>query len=149
MSDGGVVVFERELPGGVGAFEGLDGVVGFEGVAGELLEAIDEFLEAVFEGDLRGVLFGDFGAFFAFAGAEDLALDERAVFLFQGLEFREGVDDGEAGGVAGVDTGDEGVDGVVEKFTADAAGDELGEAFFDVGVAAGDEGFSGEAEFGT
>ncbi len=146
MSDGGVVVFERELPGGVGAFEGLDGVVGFEGVAGELLEAIDEFLQAVFEGHLWGVLFGDLCAFLPFTGTEDLALDERAVFLFEGLEFWEGLNNGEAGGVTGVDAGDEGVYGVVEEFAADASGDELGEAFLDIGVSARDEGFCGEAE---
>jgi hypothetical protein len=123
---------------------GIQGQVGSEALG----EGIGEDLQAVVEGELGGIGFGDFPALTAFAGAEELSADEGAIAVLEMVDAGEGMAEGEGGRVPGIDTVDHGVDAVVEEFLAEAASDELGDTFL-VGMAAGTEGFGEEVKFGS
>src|SRR5262249_5039819 len=79
-----------------GAAEAHDGRVEAYRAGQGPFEGLDEDLETVVEGDFPGVLLGFFRAPAAFAGAEELADQEGAVALFEGVELGKGVLDGEA-----------------------------------------------------
>ncbi len=117
---------ERPAVGGLG--EAGDGGVQAHRLAQALTQSIGQHLQALVEGELGGAVFRDFTAPLALAGAEDLALDERAVARLELAQLRKSLRHGKLVRVTRIHPGDERVYGVVEKFLPEAAQHELGDA---------------------
>ena len=91
-------------------------------------DAVGEGLHAVFEG-VDGARLSRLAGFSLLFGAVEHGFDEGVVLGFHFNEGGKGGGGGEGVGVAGVDTADEGGEGVVERFAAEAALGEVGEGF--------------------
>ena len=118
------------------------------GVTQKAAEGVGQDLEAFVEGKLGGAVLGDLTGAFAIAGAEDLALDERAVTRLELTQLGEGVRDREPVGIAGINTGHQGVDRMVEELLAQAADDKIGDALLFAVTARRDEGLAQHGQFG-
>jgi hypothetical protein len=102
-----------------------------DGIGQPRLQRVDEFLEPLVKGEFWRRLFRDFSPLTAFARAQNLAFDERTVFLFEGVEFGKGLTNGQMGGITRIDPGNEWIDGVIEEFAAEPAKHKLSKAFLD------------------
>ena len=99
------------------------------GLAQPLAQSVRQHLQPFVKRELRRAVFRSFPAPFALASAEDLPLDERAITRLKLAQLRKRLLHRELVGVARIDSGDERIDGVVEKLLPKSAQNELRDAF--------------------
>ena len=117
----------------------MNGRGGFNGALQAGLQRFNQHLQPVIEGKLLRVLFGDLAAAFARARPQDLPQKQRTIALLQRIKFGKGLRHGKQFGVAGVNSGHQRINGVIQKFLAQPPQDKLRNGFFQAGRRPPDE----------
>ncbi len=109
------------------------------------VERVGENLEAFVEGEFFCLRPFHFGALLSFTRSKDDSAQDRAVVILKSLELGKSVTDGEVLRDSRIDAGNEGIDGVVEKFLSQSTHDKIGERLVFITGFTANERFTEEA----